>query len=109
MSEFKTEEDFAANLNTMFRVNVVAPRPIELKLIQVKRHLSAPTDEPGMERFSIFFTGPADIMLPQGTYPVVNDNLGEFDLFLVPIKQEPAGVRYEAVFNFYKTATATGD
>jgi hypothetical protein len=38
-------------------------------------------------------------MLPQGTYAFAHDDLGEFDLFIVPIGQAPGVFQYQAVFN----------
>ena len=36
MAENLTEEVFAQNLNTKFRVRAEAPRPVELELVEVK-------------------------------------------------------------------------
>lgn len=103
MSEVKTEADFAAVLNTVFRVNAETPRPVELKLVEVNHRESDANEEKGMERFSLVFAGPNDMFLPQQTYPLINDGMGELALFLVPIARDSDGFRYEAVFNYYKT------
>ena len=55
-----------------------------------------------MERFSAFFSGPGDRFLSQNTYSIEHDQMGTFALFLVPVKQDQNGFRYEAVFNYYK-------
>ena len=39
----------------------------------------------GMEQFSLFFHGPADRLLPQGTYVLEHAALGVLALFLVPV------------------------
>ena len=48
--------------------------------------------------FSLLFVGPGRFVLPQQTYRVEHESLGEFDLFLVPLGPEGDGMRYEAVF-----------
>lgn len=65
--------------------------------------------------FSVFFSGPGPLVLPQRTYRLRHDELGELELFLVPIGveavragggQEPGTlVRYQAVFNRLPGAT----
>lgn len=39
----------------------------------------------GIEQFSLFFHGPADRVLPQGTYALEHTTLGLLALFLVPV------------------------
>jgi hypothetical protein len=51
------------------------------------------------ESFMLLFHGPSDRMLPQGTYAFTHDELGRFDLFIVPIGQAPGVFQYQAVFN----------
>jgi hypothetical protein len=54
-----------------------------------------------MERFSIYFHGPAENFLPQDTYRVTHDQMGNLDLFLVPIAGDELGFRYETVINYF--------
>lgn len=102
MSEKLTEEAFARQLNSKFRVRADTPRPVELELVEVKSWRSGAAEQGGMERFSLFFTGPADVLLPQQLYTLEHDELGVLDIFLVPVARTPEALRYEAVFNFYK-------
>lgn len=102
MSEFQTAAEFAQHVNTNFRVEIESPKPIDIKLITVTPRAIEPHEEAGMERFSVVFSGPADVFLPQNIYRVVHPEMGEFEVFLVPIKQEAEGFRYEAVYNYYK-------
>jgi hypothetical protein len=97
-----TEAEFSKHANTKFRV-MVDPEPLELELVQVKGYAGRPDDHQGMERFSLFFTGPTKPMLPQGTYPMDHDAMGSLALFLVPIQPDGEGSRYEAVFNYFKS------
>lgn len=68
-------------------------------------------DEEGYTGVSLIFHGPADKFLPQKTYELSCDALGEFDVFLVPIgelrekrdeRRERTGFRYQAVFTRLK-------
>lgn len=102
MTEQPTEESFAGQLNTKFRIRAEAPRPVELELVEVKGFNAMPTDQRGMERFSLYFKGPEDIFVPQATYTLDHEKLGALDLFLVPIARDASGYRYEAVFNIFK-------
>ena len=51
--------------------------------------------------FRLEFLGPEEPVLPQATYRFAMAD-GAHDIFIVPIAQEPAGTRYEAIF--YKPA-----
>ena len=102
MSEFQTAADFEKCLDTNFRVELESPGPIELKLIAVTPRKSEPHEQAGMERFSVLFSGPADIFLPQGTYRVTHPEMGEIYIFLVPLTPEDGTFKYEAVYNYYR-------
>ena len=82
-----TEEEFSQHVHTKFRVKVDAPQPVELYLVEVKGYekKSEPGSQGGMERFSVFFSGPSDRYFPQNTYSLEHDRMGAFDIFLVPI------------------------
>ena len=96
-----TEEEFSKHVNTKFRV---ANAPVEFELTSVKGYAFGPDEQGGMERFSVYFHGPGEPLLPQGIYSLEHEGMGNFDLFLVPLKKDQAGVQYEAVFNYYKQA-----
>ena len=49
-------------------------------------------------QFSLVFRAPATQVWPQGTYGLSHEELGELELFLVPIGSDAEGVRYEAAF-----------
>lgn len=100
------EKEFSKHLNTKFRTGLDAEE-VDLELVVVKGYSARPGDQEGMERFSVFFTGPANPVLPQQTYPLSHDAMGTFDIFLVPIKPDGEGSRYEAVFNYFKKAEGT--
>lgn len=102
MAEFQTAADYARNLNTTFRFEAEGLAPIDLKLVAVTPKKIEPHEQAGMERFSAMFTGPLDVFLPQQLYRVSHPDMGEFEIFLVPLGKEADYLRYEAVYNYYR-------
>jgi len=100
MSAPLTEKEFSKHVNTKFRVAVEPP--VELELTEVKGYLRKEHEETGMERFSAFFRGPDDRYLSQQIYSIEHEQMGAFELFLVPVSQGQEVYRYEAVFNYYQ-------
>ena len=96
-----TEAEFSKHVSTKFRATV-GEEAVDLELAQVKGYAGHAEDQKGMERFSLFFTGPDKPLLPQATYSLEHDAMGTFGLFLVPIKPDGEGSRYEAVFNYFR-------
>jgi hypothetical protein len=96
VSELLTKEAFAENLNTKFRIPFDSSRAAELELIEVMEARSTSRQQ----QFSVFFRGPLEYRLPQGTYHMEHEKMGEIDIFIVPVGREPEGFRYEAVFNY---------
>jgi len=103
MEDAYTAENFSRNVNTKFRVNVDSAEAIELELVGVESRKVEPNEQAGMERFSTFFQGPPNYLLPQRTYELLHPQMGELQVFLVAIGQDQHGIRYEAVFNRFKT------
>ena len=95
MENSLTHEAFSQNANTKFQVQVDEHTAVELELIEV----SEIKLYPGQEEFSLEFLGPSDAFLDQGVRNFNHDQMGEFELFIVPIKQDAQGFYYEAVFN----------
>jgi hypothetical protein len=96
-----TEKEFSRHLHSKFQLELL-DRKLELKLVEVKGYLPQENEQGGMERFSTFFVGPGDARLPQSVYSLTHEQMGEFDIFLVPISGDQNGFRYEAVFNYFK-------
>ena len=97
-----TEEEFSRHLNTSFDVQLGDSQRIELKLAEVAGYKERPEEEQGMERFSLYFEGPAEPFLPQNTYTLRHERMGTHDIFIVPIARTDDGFRYQAVFNYYR-------
>jgi hypothetical protein len=94
-----TAHSFAPHEGTDFTVHLAPDVPIHLRLTTVTRFPLQP-HAPRPEPFSLEFVGPAAPLLPQAIYPLEHPDMGDVDLFLVPLGPGPGGgVRYEAVFN----------
>ena len=90
-----THEEFSKYANTKFQVQADENTYVELDLIgisELKLH-------PKQEEFALEFRGPLNMFLGQGVRNFSHDQMGQFELFLVPIKQDAQGFYYEAVFN----------
>ena len=90
-----THEEFAKHLHTSFLIRLDEANSVQLELIEVSEFLESPQQT----RFSIMFRGPGELMLPQGLRRFESEQMGEFDLFIVPLSKDEKGVCYEAVFN----------
>jgi hypothetical protein len=101
MAAALTEKEFSQHLNTKFRLKLDG-QELELELIEVKGYLPQAHEQTGMERFSVFFDGPGSVRLSQRLYSFQHEQMGEFEIFLVPISGNETGFRYEAVFNYFR-------
>ena len=90
-----THEAFTQNAKTKFRVLLDENASVELELVDV----SELKFYPQQEEFALEFRGPLDIFLDQGVRSFAHEQIGEFELFIVPVRQEADGFYYEAVFN----------
>jgi hypothetical protein len=88
-------EEFSRHLNTKFRIRLNDTETTEAELIEISEHLVSPRQE----RFAITFRTSNEIFLGQGLRGLEHDQMGNFDLFLVPTGRDDEGTFYEAVFN----------
>ena len=95
-----TEKEFSKHVGTKFHTRL-GDREVDLTLAEVKSYMPTAAEQGKMERFSVFFDGPADSFLPQQSLEMHHEAMGDFDIFLVPISNEGNVLRYEAVFNFF--------
>lgn len=80
---------------------------VACELVEVERIKMPPPKKWGSaghplreEPFKIVFRGSLEHLLPQRTYPVRHDGLGELGgIFVVPIDKDEKGYYYEAIFN----------
>ena len=96
-----THDEFSKHVGSKFQFPF-ADGDLTLTLTEVKAYMPEPNEQSGMERFSVFFDGPADLLLPTQTYLMRHEQMGEFELFLGAISSDAKRIRYEAVFNYYK-------
>jgi hypothetical protein len=86
---------FFGNLNSTFRLQVEGSDWVDVELVEV----SELNTTPRQEIFSIVFRCRSSVIFPQRIYRLEHDKMGQFDLFLVPIRKDNQSVDYEAVFN----------
>jgi hypothetical protein len=99
-----TLEAFSPWLKTKFRVIPDPAGFVKLELVEVNA-ITTPSQAKlagkglAQEAFSLVFHGPDSRLLPQRIYPFEHDQMGRFDLFIVPIGQKPGFIQYQALFN----------
>jgi hypothetical protein len=81
---------FADRLGETFRVGD-DPDVLEMELVEATAGIAG-------RQFSIVFRGPPEPVLPQRIYPFGHEELGSFELFIVPIGPDDSGMQYQAVF-----------
>ena len=96
MLETFTHDTFAPRLGESFRVRLDDGSAVETRLASARTWGSG--SDGRRVPFTLTLVGPLQPMLPQRSYRVENDSLGDFELFLVPVGPNVAGMQYEAVF-----------
>ena len=90
-----THEEFARHAGTKFQVQFDETTYVEVELVEV----SEIKVYPQQEEFTLEFRGPANAYLDQGSRLFRHDQMGQFELFIVPVRQDAQGFYYDAVFN----------
>lgn len=90
-----THETFSQHANTEFQVLLDENTSVPLELTTVSELKLYPQQE----EFTLEFRGPLGMFLDQGVRNFKHDQMGQFELFIVPVKQDAQGLYYEAVFN----------
>lgn len=104
MLETFTHALFAEQSNTLFRLYVDAYHAFDVELIEATAlsDATAPPLRPGQTRrtpFSLVFRSAPNLRLPQRIYRLEHEQLGTFEIFLVPIGPDQTGMCYQAIFN----------
>ncbi|MGH9931914.1 MAG: DUF6916 family protein [Pyrinomonadaceae bacterium] len=95
MAERLEHAAFLENLNSTFRLHLDGSDKVDLELMEVSELKTARRQE----MFSLVFRCASSTVFPQRIYGLAHEDMGQFDLFLVPIKKDDQGVYYETVFN----------
>jgi hypothetical protein len=93
-----TVETFSEHLGSTFRIHLEASEQYDVELISATALGGSTGEEMPRQPFSIVFRGPGDVLLPQSIYHMEHDQIGSFELFIVPIGPDEKGLRYEAIF-----------
>jgi hypothetical protein len=98
MLENFTIETFSEHLGGTFRINPDDTEKVDVELISATELGGSAGEETPRRPFSIVFRGPGDVLLPQRIYRMEHEEIGVFELFIVPIGPDEKGLRYEAIF-----------
>jgi hypothetical protein len=100
MLEDFTIDTFSGRIGERFRISERGSAVVEAELTEATAAGAGESPRAGGDRlpFSVVFRGPLEPILPQRIYRFEHDALGAFDLFIVPIGPDEAGMQYEAVF-----------
>jgi len=88
-------EDFARQLNTVFRATLPAGRFLEFTLIEAKPGRKSAVQE----TFSLVFRAPAVVRAESATFELEHSEMGSIAIFMSPFKSDAQGIYYEAAFN----------
>ncbi len=94
-----TLDFFAQSVGSNFAVQLDGGETLPITLVEAAT--LPDSGYPGMSHppFHLVFHGDDSIQLHQLTHRLKHDVLGDLDIFLVPIGQEPGVFVYQAVFN----------
>ncbi len=90
-----THEEFNKHAGSKFQVQFDENTGVEVELASVSELKLYPQQE----EFSLEFRGPLNMFLGQGGRLFNHEQMGQFELFIVPIRQDSQGFYYEAIFN----------
>ena len=92
-----TKADFEPFINDEFTVGIDDRHSESMNLIDVSGYLETTTRGMPREAFSVLFQGPVGPIHPQRMYDFHHTDLGDFSLFLVPIREDAEGVVYQSI------------
>jgi hypothetical protein len=98
--EILTVETFQPRIGQTFRIRPSPDTDIAAELIEA-RALGEPGRATASKRripFTLSFRTASSRVLPQRIYEVVHDEMGTYQIFLVPVGPDGKGMVYEAIF-----------
>lgn len=94
---------FLQCINNPFEVrsDIGVSTELVLREVTVSGHNQSDPNQEVHQPFSLIFEGKMENYFPQGIHKFSHAQLGEFDIFIVPIGPEHGSkqMRYEAIFN----------
>lgn len=93
-----TIDTFQPHVGSIFWVEFPNDAKVELRLTRAAKVMESEAARLDRHPFSLFFEGPNSFLLKQHTYRVTHEELGEMEIFLVPVGQTATVYQYEAVF-----------
>ncbi|HYY42994.1 MAG TPA: hypothetical protein VE775_09700, partial [Pyrinomonadaceae bacterium] len=96
-----TKAMFAPHLHTTFAIKTEDAQTVGVELVELHDRATAHKGAAQAERecFALTFRAPAHRALKQNTYRIEHRALGQFDLFVAPMKSARHGQVYEAIIN----------
>ena len=101
--ETLTVDAFQPRVGETFRIRPRPEHELEAELIEARAlgggPSRAPSDaSPRRTPFSLSFRTSMTAPLPQSIYEVAHDELGSYEIFLVPVGPDGKGMVYQAIF-----------
>jgi hypothetical protein len=95
-----THESFSQRLGDIFRIALQSGQHLNLELIEAAA-LPAQGKASRAQPFTLLFKSEESGFLPQNTYRLQHEKMGELDIFLVPVGPDKngQGMCYESIFN----------
>ena len=97
MIEDLRRESFEPHLQDVFEIDF-GNGSVPSTLVDIRSLTPPSEDYEGRQPWSLLFRAPMNMLCDQAMYTVRHAELGELQLFLVPIGPDKEGMQYEAVF-----------
>ncbi|HPG40292.1 MAG TPA: hypothetical protein PLP19_14410 [bacterium] len=98
MTSLPTKNDFIPLLHETFEVKIQSVGSFYIELLKIDDRSNE-----FWEGFSLLFSGPLNHVFAQGNHKIKHDQIGEFDLFIVPVEYlKKDSMYYQAVFSSLK-------
>ena len=93
------QSDFEKHVDTKFVLQIDEANSMELELVEVAALTKGSHSK--RDPYSVLFLGPFDPILNQAIQTLSHPEMGEIEIFLVPVgpDSQNRGIQYEAVFN----------
>lgn len=91
------QKTFEENKEGEFLIQFLPEQTVSCRIKEIVSS-KVPSASQNSQQFSVVFSNEIPTVFEQGVYSVAHKELGDFELFLVPIFGDENGVHYEAVF-----------